>query len=228
MRLTKRPLLLAIAAACAIFPASCIPIPFPLVYHTSPEFEIDSFDWWSLSSPASDYLRQEASVTNIAAPAGLLGVTGVALGPAMDSSAQQVLGAGTSIARDDGRGTRALLCYRSISDSPATYLIFETAPNSRAYYLLAGEGPAWDGQTQCAPDMALTRTTANGAGLRLGMSREFYRGILGKPSVVRSNSILWTYDETGARVLVRVVFEGTAAISIAVMAEERPTAISGK
>jgi hypothetical protein len=147
----------------------------------------DDFDWWSL-------MRTDEPVSNksdrIRTPAGNLQIAGMSLlDPSMSAKLQRKMGHTVEIARGDAATGRHPYCYSS-TQGPKTYLIFEFGEVDSAFYLFS-DGLSWNGSEYCKSSSLVTNGLSTPSGLKLGISRADFEKLLGKPTLVKGDRIIY-------------------------------------
>jgi hypothetical protein len=151
----------------------------------------DNSDWWSLVR--TDASGGEVAVQNREPAPSNFKILDVDLGHDLFSKAAAKLGKAQSIDRGDASTGRSQICYASLQDHPKRiYLVFETGEVSDLFYLFA-DGPDWKGSDLCAKSNLVTMNLSVASGLRLGQTPAEVRAVLGKPSAMIANKIIYSY-----------------------------------
>ena len=79
-----------------------------------------------------------------------------------------------------------------MQDSEEVHLVFERGEVTDSYYLFVG-GPDWRGSDLCVKSNLVTINLSAASGLRLGQTPSEFKAILGKPSAVIGNKIIYSY-----------------------------------
>jgi len=88
---------------------------------------------------------------------------------------------------------RSQICYVSGQDRPKkVHLVFESGEVSNLFYLFAG-GPDWIGSDLCVKSNLVTENLSVASGLRLGQTPDEVKAILGKPSAVIGNKVIYSF-----------------------------------
>lgn len=148
----------------------------------------DNSDWWSITrdpnGPNIKPRKRVPSVSNFS-------ILGIRLG-GDDESAQIVakLGKVEFVFRGDAASGRIQACYVSAGSSPAVHLIFEQGEVDDAFYLFSG-GPNWQRSDLCTKSELVSSRLKTGSGLALGETRSQVEAILGKPTAIRANRLMY-------------------------------------
>ena len=102
------------------------------------------------------------------------------------------LGKAQLVVRGDASTGRHQICYVSANDRPTVHLIFERGEVSDSFYLFAG-GPDWGGSNACAKSKLLKENVSVASGIHLGQSPADVKAILGKPSVVAGDKVIYSF-----------------------------------
>lgn len=155
--------------------------------HTS-----DNSDWWS-------QIRAGDANGNIAVQkrepqASNLRILGIDLGDDDQlSKATAKFGRAQPVERGDGSTGRSQTCYSSAKDEPKIHLVFERGEVSDAFYLFV-DGPDWKDSNLCVKSNLVTEDLSLASGLRLGQTPAKVKAILGTPSAVVRNKIVYSYE----------------------------------
>jgi hypothetical protein len=151
----------------------------------------DDSDWWSvLRSVDSD---QGIPWQEREPPPGSLKIIGVDLEKNWQmSQALLRVGPGTIVQRGDAATSRAQLCYVSEHHQGRVYLVFEGGEVAESFYLFS-DGPHWKGDTLCAPSGLVSANLRNEAGLGLAETRQQVTALLGKPSLSRTDRLVYFF-----------------------------------
>jgi hypothetical protein len=101
------------------------------------------------------------------------------------------LGRTARIKRGDASTSREQACYRSANDGAPVYLIFEFGEDESNFYLFA-DGKDWKGRSFCAMSKNLSSEIGTASGLRLGLTRDQFEGILGKPDAKIADELVYS------------------------------------
>jgi hypothetical protein len=101
------------------------------------------------------------------------------------------LGKAQLVERGDASTGRHQICDASVND-PRIHLIFERGEVTDSFYLFA-DGPDWSGSNLCLKSNLLTESVSVASGLRLGQTPAEVRAILGSPSVVAGNKVIYSF-----------------------------------
>jgi len=103
------------------------------------------------------------------------------------------MGKTTVVQRGDASTGRSQICYSSPGKEPKIYLIFEKGEVNDAFYLFTG-GPDWNASDRCTDSNLIAETLSTRSGLHLGQTRAQVRTILGKPSLVSGDKMIYSLD----------------------------------
>ncbi len=150
----------------------------------------DDSDWWSQLRTGGNgetihVEEREAAPSNFQ-------ILGVDLADNPFSKAAAKLGKAPIVERGDGAAGRSQVCYVSPQSSKKIYLVFENGEITDSFYLFAG-GPDWKGSDLCAKSSFVNKDLSVGSGLRLGQTPAEVRGILGEPSAVIKDKLIYSY-----------------------------------
>ena len=153
----------------------------------------DNSDWWSHlrtddSGREVAVLKREPAATNFK-------ILGIDLGDnGLFGKAVAKLGEAQTVHRGDASSGRSQICYTSLQDHEnRIHLVFESGEVSDWFYLFAG-GPDWKGSDVCAKSNLVTKNLSVASGLRLGQTPAEVKAILGKPSAVLANRIIYSFE----------------------------------
>lgn len=146
----------------------------------------DNSDWWSLTrdvnGPNIKPQKRVPADTNFS-------ILGIALGNAQVDQLAAKLGKAPIVDRGDAATGRDQVCYFADS-APAVYLIFEEGEVDFAFYLFS-DGPNWKGSELCAKSSLISSKLRTDSGLALGQTRSQVEAILGKPTAIRPNELIY-------------------------------------
>jgi hypothetical protein len=111
------------------------------------------------------------------------------LDPNLSAKIPARLGHTVEIARGDAATGRHQYCYASMHE-PKTYLIFEFGEIDSAFYLFS-HSLTWNGEEYCKSSSSVTKGLGTPSGLRLGISRADLERILGKPTLVKGDRVIY-------------------------------------
>jgi hypothetical protein len=147
----------------------------------------DDSDWWSLVRrevyPDPDQIAG-IKPQHTQLPASNFRILGVNIG---DSPAT-ALGDATEVKRGDAASGRSQHCY--VSEAGNVHLIFEQGEIINAFILFQG-GPDWKGSDSCLVSPKLSENVATARGLKLGMSVQEVKAILGAPNLTRPDKLIY-------------------------------------
>ena len=156
-----------------------------------PGYTSDNSDWWSHTrtlafDEKSLVQNREPSVSNFQ-------ILGLELGDDMFSKAAVKLGKAPIIERGDVATGRSQVCYMSPEEHGKIHLVFEKGEVTESFYLFEG-GPDWKGSDLCVKLNLVTKSFSVASGLRLGQTPAEIKAILGKPSVVTGNKLIYSFS----------------------------------
>jgi hypothetical protein len=145
----------------------------------------DNTDWWSLIRPIE--LGPHLIWQNRMLDKRQLQIGNVQLGEDV-RAVRKKLGAATVVARGDAAVSREQICYSSQNSD--RFLIFEWGEVGSNVYLFRS-GKDWNGKKNCLPSKFVIPETNFANGLKLGLSADQVRRILGRPSRRSSTRLLY-------------------------------------
>jgi hypothetical protein len=155
-------------------------------------YTYDKSDWWSQlgrddANRGVTVQKREPAVSNFR-------ILGIDLGDDDTlGKAAAKLGEAQSVQRGDASTGRSQICYASVRDRPKRiHLVFESGDVSDWFYLFA-DGPDWKGSDLCVKSNLVTENVSVASGLRLGQAPAEVKAILGKPSAVIGNKIIYSF-----------------------------------
>jgi hypothetical protein len=153
----------------------------------------DNSDWWSQlrtndSGREVAVLKREPAASNFK-------IQGIDLGDDdLFGKAVAKLGEAQTVQRGDASSGRSQICYTSLQDHPnRIHLVFESGEVSYWFYLFA-YGPNWKGSDLCLKSNLVTKSLSVASGLRLGQTPAEVKAILGKPSAIIGNKIIYSFE----------------------------------
>lgn len=174
-----------------ILAASILPVVAENPQTVPPSYTRDNSDWWSYTGrPEAD---DETTSQKRELPASNFQILGLELDDETLRKAATRLGKATLVERGDASTGRSQICYSSPGKRPKTYLIFEKGEVNDAFYLF-NVGPDWNGSERCAESSLITANLSTASGLHLGQTSAQVRAILGKPSSLRDNTIIYSLE----------------------------------
>ncbi|HUJ30492.1 MAG TPA: hypothetical protein VLY23_04385 [Candidatus Acidoferrum sp.] len=157
-----------------------------------PGYMKDNSDWWSILNedhgwPKIDPVAKKVTAAN-------LEILGIRLDGLDDDvqfgSVTARLGKATVVERGDASTGRTQICYASPRDSGKVFLIFERGETDFSFYLFTS-GPVWNGVSACETSSIVSLGLQTGSRLRLGETRAQVEAILGKPTTVYKNRLIF-------------------------------------
>lgn len=101
------------------------------------------------------------------------------------------LGRAVRIQRGDASTSREQACYRSASFRGPIYLIFEFGEDESNFYLFA-DGEDWSGRNFCASSKKVSSDISTASGLRLGLTPDQFKAILGQPDTTVDHKLVYS------------------------------------
>lgn len=147
----------------------------------------DNSDWWSLTRKVEG---PDIEPQKRVPPDSNFSILGVALGDPQGVQLAAKLGKAAIVGRGDAATARAQLCYVSVASSSPVHLVFEEGEVDYAFYLFSG-GPDWQRSNLCARSSLISLSLKTGSGLALGQTRSQVEAILGKPTTVWKNRLIY-------------------------------------
>ncbi|HTS06404.1 MAG TPA: hypothetical protein VMP68_12540, partial [Candidatus Eisenbacteria bacterium] len=149
----------------------------------------DHSDWWSILNEHSRGPRIKPSGHDLDARNFEIAKLDLAKVSFADIAAR--LGRAARIRRGDASSSREQACYVSAHGSMPTYLIFEFGEDVSNFYLFA-DGEGWKGRSSCAKSEQLSSDTSTFSGLRLGLTLEQFKAILGQPDSTADSELVYS------------------------------------
>jgi len=157
----------------------------------------DDSDWWSTLA-VFDKLDLSAPITNTQnrAPANSnFEITGVVAGNDQIQKLAVGIGKAAVVERGDATLGRSQVCYSSADNPHSVHLIFEAAGEGDTYsFYLFEDGPPWKGSDLCVASPRISSGLQTGSGLHLGQTIPQVRSILGEPSTVLRDRLVYVYE----------------------------------
>lgn len=147
----------------------------------------DNSDWWSLTR---DNTGRNIEPQKRVPTAANFSILGVALGDYQGVQLAAKLGKAPIVGRGDAATARAQACYVSVGSSPAVHLVFEQGEVDYAFYLFSS-GLDWQRSNLCAKSPLISLNLKTGSGLALGQTPSQVEAILGKPTTVWRNRLIY-------------------------------------
>src|ERR1051326_3353050 len=171
--------------------ASLLLAPFALIVvaaQSAQPLRGDNSDWWS-------FLKSDAMGIGVPAqhrrPAhSNFRILGLGVGAPFEEIAAK-LGHVTDVQRGDAATGRDQICY--VSPAGDIHLIFEFGEVEGVFYLFEN-GPKWKGDNFCARSMKVDKSLSTASGLRLGMNPAQVEKILGKPSTIAKDKLIYDFE----------------------------------
>jgi hypothetical protein len=167
----------------------------------------NSSDWWSYlrleETPPSGAHGPVSFQNRVPAPSTFR-IAGLTIGLADIQQIRARFGDAAEVSRGDAASGRQQICYASPSGS--IHLIFEWGEVESILYLFEG-GPQWDGMNYCASSSDVSEHISTASGLRIGLSPEQVKTILGTPSIITPHKQVYYFGyriKTSAEELVRL------------------------
>jgi len=151
----------------------------------------DDSDWWSVLNP--QFVAWKLKPHSVGPTPSNFLVRNVALGPDLLEQAAAEFGASTTVYRGDAAFGRSQVCYVSSEGPPPAYLVFEKGEVNYTFYFFRSAG-TWTGRDLCLKSPRVTPGLRTGSGLHLGQPRAQVEAILGRPSAVLADRILYVFE----------------------------------
>ena len=147
----------------------------------------DDSDWWSMTRgvDGADIEPQKRLPAD-----SNFSILGVALGDSQFVQVGARLGTASQVIRGDASTGRTQACYVSSNSSPQVHLVFEQGEVDYAFYLFSG-GPDWQHSELCKKSSTISSRLKTGSGLALRQTRSQVEAILGKPTAVQANTLIY-------------------------------------
>jgi hypothetical protein len=149
----------------------------------------DHSDWWSILNENSRGPKLEPSGLDVDAKNFEIAKLNLATVGFGDIAAG--LGRTARIRRGDASTSREQACYVSADGRVPTYLIFELGEDVSNFYLFAN-GEDWKGRSSCARSGELSSDISTSSGLRLGLTLDQFKAILGQPDSTVDNRLVYS------------------------------------
>ena len=149
----------------------------------------DHSDWWSILNESSRGPDIKPSSLDI--DAKTFEIANLDLAKLGFDDITMELGKTVRIKRGDASTSREQACYRSANGGTPTYLIFEFGEDESNFYLFT-DGVDWKGRSSCAKSKQLSSAISTASGLRLGLTPDQFKAILGKPDVTVQNKLVYS------------------------------------
>jgi hypothetical protein len=153
----------------------------------------DHSDWWSIVNENSHSPDIKPSSHDI--DRKNFEIAGADVGTAFHILAAK-LGKATVVERGDASTGRHQVCYMSGGAKPKTYLIFELGSeegSGSTFYVFTG-GADWKGSNLCAKSPKVSQTLSTASGLRLGLSPDQVKSILGPPDTTVGGKLVYSRE----------------------------------
>jgi len=148
----------------------------------------DNSDWWS-------YMKEDTIPNGVTAQEREPSKDNFQIdGISIDSDFSKIeldFGEAIEVARGDAGTSRGQLCY--VSPAGDTHLIFEEGEVGFAFYVFEN-GSGWKGSELCKPSPLVSSGLSTASGLRLGLTPEDVKRILGHPSLETSNKLIYDFE----------------------------------
>lgn len=165
-------------------------IPMPRAQSNPSGQMSDDSDWWSKLRMGGS--GQTIHVEEREAAASNFQILDVDLADSPFTKAAAKLGKASIVKRGDGAAGRSQVCYVSSQGPEKIHLVFENGEITDSFYLFAG-GPDWKGSDLCVKSSFVSKNLSVASGLRLGQTPAEVRDILGNPSAVIKNKLIYSY-----------------------------------
>jgi hypothetical protein len=153
----------------------------------------NSSDWWSYirleEVPPSGPEQRVTFQPRLPAESNFQ-VAGLTLDSASRPQIRAKFGDATEVERGDAASGRDQICYESPSGT--IHLIFEWGEVDSVLYLFEG-GRKWDGVELCARSAAVSSGVSMASGLRLGLTTEQVKAILGIPNTSAPDKLVYYF-----------------------------------
>jgi hypothetical protein len=167
-----------------------------LAGQTAPVTRDDS-DWWSTLAIYThlDFSAPKTHTQNRAPAGSNFEIAGVVAGSDQIQKLAVGIGKAPIVQRGDAAKSRSQVCYTSGRNPHAVHLIFEEAMegDSHSFYLF-DDGPPWEGSDLCIVSDRISASLQTASGLHLGLTISQVRSILGEPSTVLHNKLMYVYE----------------------------------
>ncbi len=160
-------------------------------------FTGDDSDWWSTLAMYNhiDFSAPKTHTQNRAPASSNFEIAGVVAGS--DQIQKLAIGIGKTavVERGDAANGRSQVCYTSARNPHAVHLIFEEAGEGDCYsFYLFDDGPPWKGRDLCVVSPRISASLQTASGLHLGQTISQVRSILGEPSTILHDKLVYVYE----------------------------------
>lgn len=156
-----------------------------------PGYTSDNSDWWSHTRRLE--FDKKSLVQNREPSPSNFQIVGLELDDEVFSKATFKLGKAPIVERGDAATGRSQVCYVSPEEQGRIHLVFEKGEVNEVLYLFEG-GPDWKGSDLCIKSNLITKNLSVASGLRLGKTPAEIRDVLGKPSVVAADKLIYIFS----------------------------------
>jgi hypothetical protein len=148
----------------------------------------DNSDWWSLLK--DDAWAVDLKPQNREPKSSNYRILGLPLWQADIPVILHKFGRATDVERGDASTGRDQICYTS--PDKKTHFIVEWGEVDTVVYVF-DRGPDWNGSTYCVLSALVGPSLSTESGLRLGLSPQQLRSILGRPSISETGRMLYSF-----------------------------------
>lgn len=178
------------SAAAFMLAVILLPVFARAAQNSAPGYMSDNSDWWSRARKLA--FDQKAIIQNREPAPSNFDILGLKLDSDLFNNAAAKLGKAQIAERGDAATGRSQVCYTSAEDPGRVHLIFENGEVTESFYLFTG-GADWKGSDLCVKSNLVTKGLSAASGLRLGQAPADVRAILGEPSSVVTDKLIYSY-----------------------------------
>jgi hypothetical protein len=163
----------------------------------------DGSDWWSV---LNENFSRTVLKLRLPTPGEHMKILGVSVGENQFHELAERLGDAPVVTRGEADTGRTQVCYMSSDENERVYVAFEEGPVSHALYLFKSRRP-WAGSEYCMAVKEVSAALETGSGVHLGMTRREVLEILGPPSLLEEDRVVFhrgTQEHTPADQLQQI------------------------
>ena len=151
----------------------------------------DESDRWSMLNPKTH--REEVKAGNSNLNEENFSIGELQMGKSGINDIRRRFGKATVVERGDASTDRRQLCYVSQTGREPVYIVFEFGEDMSNFYLFTG-GKAWKGERMCVKSAKVSKSLGTASGLKLGLSPDAVKAILGQPDATRDDALAYSRE----------------------------------
>jgi hypothetical protein len=151
----------------------------------------DQSDWWALINPTTH--REEVKAGNSELHEGTFSIDRLELGKIGINEIRRRWGKATVVERGDASTDRRQLCYVSPTTGEPVYVVFEFGEDVSNFYIFTGS-KHWKGERLCVKTAKVSKDVATASGLKLGLSQDAVKAILGQPDATQDAVFMYSRE----------------------------------